>query len=177
MSETAVISPFSRSAELEYLEPGLQASCRVAVSLEEVSLHHAIRNAVFVEEQGFFEGTDRDAHDDDPSTVKLLGLYGPVAGAAVRVYPLDEPGLWRGDRLAVLPPFRPRTLGAPLVRFAVRTAGDRGGRLMVAFIQPRNVGFFRKLGWHTVGEPEMYVDRLHQKMAIELRAHRAGSQG
>ena len=175
MNQAAVISPFSRSADLDFLPAGLPTSCRVASSLEEVSLHHAIRRAVFVDEQGFFEASDRDVHDDDPSTVKLLGLYGPVAGGAVRLYPLDEPGLWKGDRLAVLPPFRPRVLGAPLVRFAVRTAGDQGGRLMIAFIQPRNVGFFRKLGWHTVDDPEMYVGQLHQKMAIGLRAGRTGS--
>jgi putative N-acetyltransferase (TIGR04045 family) len=138
------------------------------MSEREVALHHRIRRAVFVEEQAIFEGSDVDARDDDHATVKVLASCGSVAAGAVRLYPLDDVGLWKGDRLAVLPPYRPRGLGAPLVRFAVRTAAERGGRLMIAHIQPRNVGFFRRLGWHAVGEPEPFVGREHQKMAIEL---------
>ena len=65
----------------------------------------------------------------------------------MRFYPLDGDGLWKGDRLAVLPAERASQLGAMLVRFAVRTAGELGGRLMVAQIQVPNVRFFERLGW------------------------------
>lgn len=127
-----------------------------------------------MKEQGFFEGTDRDSRDEDPATLHVLGLCGPVAGGAVRLYPLEEPGRWKGDRLAVLPAFRRRGLGGPLVRFAVRAAAERAGRIMVAHIQPKNVPFFRRLGWYTVGEPAPYVGRPHQLMAIHLRPLRPG---
>ncbi len=176
MSRSTVVSPFSKSAQAdEALSRGLLVTCRVASTSKELSLHFAIRKAVFVDEQGFFEGTDRDARDDDPPTLHVLALYGRVAGGAVRLYPLEEPGLWKGDRLAVLPAFRKRGLGAPLVRFAVRTAGERGGRLMVAHIQPQNVPFFERLGWHRVGDPAPFVGRVHQQMAIELRPGRSGA--
>jgi putative N-acetyltransferase (TIGR04045 family) len=165
-----VTSPFSTSADPETGPDELTVACTAATTDEEAAIHHAIRHAVFVQEQGFFDGSDRDVRDDDPSTVKVLALCGPVAGGAVRLYPLDEPGLWKGDRLAVLPTFRPRGLGAHLVRFAVRTAGERGGELMIAHVQPRNVAFFRKLDWHTVGEPVEYVGHTHQQMAIRLVA-------
>ena len=46
----------------------------------------------------------------------------------MRLYPLDEAALWKGDRLAVLPEARPARSGAPLVRFAVETAGERAAR-------------------------------------------------
>jgi putative N-acetyltransferase (TIGR04045 family) len=91
-----------------------------------------------------------------------------VAGGAVRLYPLDDVGEWKGDRLAVLPEFRKHGLGAPLVRFAVRTAGELGGRRMIAHIQPPNVRFFERLGWERVGEPMVYVGHPHQLMAIGL---------
>lgn len=162
-------SPSSTSTEGAAPEE-VSVSCRAATTEEDLATHHAIRHAVFVQEQGFFDGSDRDARDEVPSTVKVVALVGSVAGGAVRLYPLDEPGLWKGDRLAVLPTFRPRGLGAHLVRFAVRTAGERGGELMVAHVQPRNVGFFRKLGWHMVGEPVEYVGHAHQQMAIRLVA-------
>lgn len=164
----AVISPFSASAEPGSVADGLKASCLAAATDEQRAIHHEIRRVVFVEEQAFFSGTDRDPRDDDAATVKVLGLCGRIAGGAVRLYPLDEDGLWKGDRLAVLPAFRSRGLGAPLVRFAVRTAAERGGRLMIAHVQPQNVGFFRRLGWNAVGEPEEFVGRTHQKMAIPL---------
>lgn len=173
MGQVAVISPFSRPAEAEEaLARRLAVTCRAATTPEELDIHHEIRRQVFVEEQGFFQGTDRDEHDDHSATIHVLGLCGDVAGGAVRLYPLQE-GLWKGDRLAVLPPFRRRGLGAPLVRFAVRTAARRGGHRMIAHIQPPNVAFFERLGWYRVGDPGEYVGRPHQMMAIELAPYRA----
>jgi len=55
-----------------------------------------------------------------------------------------------------------------LVRFAVRTAGRRGGTRMTAHVQLPNVAFFEHLGWYTVGGPVSYVGRPHQTMAIDL---------
>ena len=169
MTAVSVISPFSRFAEGEGLTRNLPLSCRTAATPDELAIHFAIREAVFVKEQGFFDGSDHDARDDDPSTIHVLALCGQVAGGVVRLYPLEEPGLWKGDRLAVLPDFRRRALGAPLVRYAVRTAGEAGGRRMIAHIQPQNVTFFERLGWHLVGEPGAFVGRIHQQMAIELQ--------
>ena len=61
-----------------------------------------------------------------------------------------------------------RQLGALLVRFAVATAGERGGHRMVALIQLPNVRFFEHLGWHADGPPEPYHGVMHQPMAIPL---------
>lgn len=168
---STIVSPFSDAAAFEPV-PALRdpISCRLASSPEEIELHLALREAVFVHEQRLFQGSDRDAHDGDPATLWALGLCGAVAGGAVRLYPLDQPGRWKGDRLAVLPPFRKLMLGAALVRFAVQTAGERGGEEMIAAVQVQNVRFFEHLGWHRVGEPYMYVGRPHQQMAIELRS-------
>jgi putative N-acetyltransferase (TIGR04045 family) len=173
MSQVAVISPFSAPAEAAAaLARRLEIVCLPAVSPDQVAIHHEIRRRVFVDEQGFFQGSDRDDHDEDPATTRVLGLYGPVAGGAVRLYPLEEPGQWKGDRLAVLPEFRKHGLGGPLVRFAVRTAAQRGGERMIAYIQPSNVRFFERLGWYRVGEPMQYVGHLHQMMAIDLTSAR-----
>jgi putative N-acetyltransferase (TIGR04045 family) len=180
MLQTGVISPFSERAETR-LRAGRNGSngpsgsrgwgplrCLAARTQAEVAIHLAIRHAIFVEEQGFFESTDQDAHDGEPSTIHVLGVSGQVAGGAVRLYPLEEPGVWKGDRLAVLPLFRKQGLGGPLVRFAVASAGNLGGRLMLAHVQMPNVAFFTHLGWRPEGEPAEYVGRLHQLMAIDL---------
>lgn len=169
MVPPVAISPFSRSAEaLPFNGNGLPLTCRAISGPEELAIHMQIREQIFVTEQKFFEVSERDEHDDDPSTIHVLGLYGSVAGGAVRLYPLEEPGYWKGDRLAVLPDFR-KLMGARLVRFAVQTAGERGGDIMIAHVQPQNVVFFRYLGWHPEGDLMEFHGHPHQMMAIPLQ--------
>lgn len=140
---------------------------RVAVRREDLAAHFRVRHAVFVEEQGIFDGTDRDRWDE--LAVHLVAVQGPEVVGAVRLYPLDEAGLWQGDRLAVVTDAR-RSMraGAPLVRTAVAEAGRRGGHTMIANIQERNVPFFLHLGWHRVGLLAPYHGLSHQRMAIAL---------
>jgi putative N-acetyltransferase (TIGR04045 family) len=148
----------------------LVAACRVAADERERERHFAIRRAVFCSEQGMFGGDDdRDVRDDETATLHAVGVEAGTIGGTVRLYPLDEDGrLWQGDRLAVLPSFRRSSLGAALVRFAVRTAGARGGERMVAMIQLPNVRFFRALGWSADGAVVDFHGRAHQPMAIAL---------
>ena len=148
-------------------------TCRLVESDEELAAHHAVRHRVFVVDQRLFEGNDRDERDLDPATLHVVGLdpealadRGAVVGA-VRLYPLAA-GFWQGDRLAVLPAARVRHLGAELVRFAVATAGERGGHTMVARVQLPNVRFFEHLGWEKDGPPSPYHGVTHQPMAIPL---------
>lgn len=145
------------------------ASCRVATEPPELADHYALRRQVFVVEQGIFEADDRDRHDDDERTLHVVGLVDGVVGGAVRLYPLDATGeLWKGDRLAVLPEHRACHLGARLVRFAVATAGEYGGRRMIAHIQLPNVRFFEHLGWRAEGPPAPFHGVEHRLMAIGL---------
>ena len=145
--------------------------CRLATAPEERERHFAIRRAVFCVEQGMFGGADdRDSRDDAPDTLHAVGAEGAVVGGTVRLYPLGADGLWQGDRLAVLPLFRRTSLGGALVRFAVGTAGARGGARMVAMIQRPNVRFFVSLGWSLDGPVVEFHGREHQPMAIALSA-------
>jgi putative N-acetyltransferase (TIGR04045 family) len=148
---------------------GARVACRQAVSADELALHFAIRHEVFVEEQSIFAGSDRDSHDARDSVIRLLGFCdGEVAGS-VRLFVLDPvAGLWQGDRLAVLSPFRLRGVGAPLVQCAVAAAAVHGGRLMKAHIQLGNVPFFERLGWTRADETELYAGLVHQPMHIAL---------
>jgi putative N-acetyltransferase (TIGR04045 family) len=144
------------------------AACRLAGDADELAAHFAIRRQVFVQQQRLFEGSDRDEHDERAGTLHAVGLFDGAVVGAVRLYPLDGDGLWRGDRLAVLPEARVRHVGALLVMFAVATAGELGGERMIARVQLLNVRFFERLGWHADGSPEPYVGVMHQAMAIAL---------
>lgn len=143
--------------------------CRPVDDAKDLDIYRRIRHRVFVEEQAIFTDTDIDERDGDPAVIRLLGYCDGVAAGCVRLFVVDEAaGLWQGDRLAVLAPYRTRGVGAPLVRCAVATAGVHGGRQMIAHIQVANVAFFRRLGWAAAGEPEVYVGRSHQPMNIFL---------
>ena len=158
----------SSSAPSRLPEHRLVPVCALARDPVQLAAHFAIRRSVFVEAQALFALDDRDDHDDDPATLHAVGLAGDEIVGAVRLYPLDDAGLWKGDRLAVLPTERALRLGAMLVRFAVRTAGERGGRLMVAQVQLPNVRFFERLGWHRDGDSAPMLGVEHQPMAIGL---------
>lgn len=146
--------------------------CRNARTAAELAWHYQIRRQVFVAEQGVFAADDRDELDDDPGTVHVVGYLDGAAAGAVRLFPLrrepDGGVIWQGDRLAVLPEYRRRRLGGPLVRYAVATAGQRGGSRMIAHVQLPNVVFFQYLGWNRIGEPELYAGLPHQRMSIGL---------
>jgi putative N-acetyltransferase (TIGR04045 family) len=162
---TATASPSSRPLSA----PPARVVCRAATNSDEVAAHLALRRQVFVVEQELFEGDDADERDVDPRTVHAVGLVDGELCGAVRLYPLDEAGLeWKGDRLAVARDRRTMHLGAELVRFAVRTGGDRGGRRMVAHIQLVNIAFFEQLGWSMHGGPAPFHGIEHQLMTIPL---------
>ncbi|HEV7536180.1 MAG TPA: MSMEG_0567/Sll0786 family nitrogen starvation N-acetyltransferase [Acidimicrobiia bacterium] len=152
--------------------PRPEILCRPVAGTDEAAVHHRIRHEVFVLEQEVFAASDLDTHDAHPSTIKVVAWTavdgGWEPGGAVRLY-LLEPGIWQGDRLAVLAPFRAWNLGGPLVRFAVDTAAALGGVEMVAHVQAPNVRFFERLGWRRRGAPELYVGLPHQLMAIDLK--------
>jgi putative N-acetyltransferase (TIGR04045 family) len=137
------------------------------LSLAELAAHHRIRQAVFVEEQGLFDGSDHDEHDVGPATVHVLGFVDDRPAGTVRLYPL-EGTLWHGDRLAVLPAFRRSRIGAQLVRLAVALGGERGGTRMQARVQLPNVSFFVHLGWTPTAAPADHLGVPHQWMAIPL---------
>ena len=156
---------------------GALITCEQVRSAAEIADHHTIRHQVFVVEQGLFAGSDGDAHDDDPATIRLLGRYDGVPAGSVRLYELEpDRGLWQGDRLAVLPPYRVLGVGAPLVHCAVALAGAHAGSTMLAHIQLASVAFFTRLGWHCSGPVEIYAGRPHQPMSIALPPVAAGAR-
>ena len=155
------VRPFRSSVT----EPG--TGCRPVGGPDELAVHHEIRRAVFVAEQGLFEGSDRDGQDDDPATLHVLGFVLGEPAGTVRLYPLTG-RLWHGDRLAVLPAFRRSHIGADLVRLAVALGGDLGGTRMQARVQVPNVRFFRYLGWAPTAPPDDHLGIAHQWMSIPL---------
>jgi putative N-acetyltransferase (TIGR04045 family) len=171
---TSLVGAANECGYYRPIPPGIV--CRPARSERERAAHHAIRHRVFVEEQGVFEATDLDEHDLNETAIHLVGWCDAVVAGSVRLFVLDAAtGVWQGDRLAVLEPYRVRGLGAPLVRCAVATAGALSGSRMVAHIQLPNVAFFQHLGWNLAADIETYAGLRHQPMDIALPTPEAGA--
>ncbi|HEX3425253.1 MAG TPA: MSMEG_0567/Sll0786 family nitrogen starvation N-acetyltransferase [Acidimicrobiales bacterium] len=176
MTSTRPASPAGGSKDALRSHPGSSTvTCTIVDNAGAAAEHHRIRHAVFVAEQAIFPVDDVDEHDADIATIKVLGFCDDTPAGTVRLFPTSSDATqWHGDRLAVLAPFRHRSLGGPLVDFAVRTAAARGGLRMTAHIQVPNVRFFEALGWVRLGAIETYVGLPHQPMAVDVR-RRAGS--
>jgi putative N-acetyltransferase (TIGR04045 family) len=148
---------------------------KVAETDTERAEYYAVRQAIFVEEQTLFHGTDVDEYDDDFRTIHLVAVTaetGAVVGA-VRCYTIGD-DVWYGGRLAVLPEYRhhPAAIGPNLCRLAEASVIERGCRRFLAYIQMQNVRFFKRLNWSVVGEPMDYHGCPHQLMAASLTVTR-----
>jgi putative N-acetyltransferase (TIGR04045 family) len=123
-----------------------------------LSAYRELRTRVFVSEQRLFGHSDHDDRDDDPRTVVLVARSpdGTVIGG-VRLGPADpgpDIGWWQGGRLVVDPAARRSRAGADLVRAACAQAEQAGALRFDATVQPRQEGFFRRLGWQTIRPTE-----------------------
>ena len=124
-----------------------------------------VRNEVFVKEQGLFESSDLDEFDSDALHI-IAKLEKRVVGT-VRVYQ-EGPELWMGGRLAVLKEYRTGNVGSGLVKEAVRSVKSKGASCFLAFIQWKNVRYFKRLGWKPVGPMLLRHGVFHQKMEANL---------
>jgi putative N-acetyltransferase (TIGR04045 family) len=136
----------------------------------EINGSFALRRKVFCEEQGLFDGSDRDAIDETAIPLVALSLLGIAADEVVGTVRIHQqaPGLWWGSRLAVSRDYRRvSALGAGLIRLAVCTATARGCHTFLAHVQSQNVPLFERLHWHSLGEQEFH-GRPHHKMQADL---------
>jgi putative N-acetyltransferase (TIGR04045 family) len=148
---------------LKHSKPRLRT--RIAQTDEERKAHFAIRKKVFVREQGLFQETDVDGHDE--SAIPIICTVNDSVGGTVRVYPLDH-NTWIGGRLAVPQEFRSYLVGPLLVKEAMKTVKERGCTKFLAYIQLQNVRFFERLGWSLTGEELAINGVRHHVMEADL---------
>jgi putative N-acetyltransferase (TIGR04045 family) len=131
---------------------------------------HALRRAVFCQEQGLFGDDDRDAIDDRAIPIVAISMLGVAADAVVGTVRIDErePGVWWGSRLAVTADYRRvGMLGSLLIRLAVSSANARGCRHFFAYVQSQNVVLFRRMHWRTIEEVVLH-GKPHHRMEADL---------
>lgn len=137
----------------------------------EIEVYRGLRRDAFVDEQGLFAGTDRDALDDDPRTIVLVARAGSEVVGGVRIAPVGpvDLGWWTGSRLVVAPSARSALgIGTALVRSACALAEQLGVIRFDATVQTRSSVLFRRLGWETTGRCVIGgVDHLSMRWPID----------
>lgn len=156
-------SEFPKYQPVEYLIKWATQPWEVAQAMQ-------IRRDVFCEEQGIFDGNDKDAIDDQAQLIVAIsceaGHPDNVVGT-VRIHQ-EEPGVWYGSRLAVHQKYRSQgKLGASLIKLAVSSANWVGCHTFLAHVQSQNVPLFRRLYWEIL-QQETLLNRSHHLMQARL---------
>jgi predicted GNAT family N-acyltransferase len=117
----------------------------------------AVRERVFVDEQGVPPDLELDAFDDLGAATHFVAYDGDEAVGAARLRPYDgseeeRPPRAKVERVAVLPAYRGEGLGGRLMD-AVEAAAERAGfETLVLHAQTPVAGFYAVRGYRRVGE-------------------------
>jgi len=169
---------------------------KIARTDAELEGYWALRRSIFCEEQGIFEGSDRDAIDDHAIPIVCESLIAGMEDSVVGVVRIDqrEPGMWYGSRLGVAANYRSvrklsssvaarnhqpvfrglGALGAGLIYEAVSTAQAIGCQEFLATVQHQNARFFQRLHWEPLQELELFGIQ-HVKMRADLARYPAAA--
>lgn len=145
----------------------------VASEAWQLKAYRELRRDIFAEEQGLFEGTDFDQHDQHALPIvaqsQIAGMADRVVGV-VRIY-RSEPSTWYGGRLGVHRDYRRfGAVGAALIACAVSTAHALGCRRFLATVQMANVRYFERHHFRALREVTVR-ERPHCLMQAELDAY------
>ncbi len=140
---------------------------KIVENKKDLEAYFKLRHNVFVKEQAIFDETDLDECDTEPfhkavHVVALKESDGQIVGA-VRCY-RKEGTTWFGGRLSASKGYRNGRVGVGLIKFAVSIMKKENCSKFLAYVQPQNVKFFVRLGWKSIGEPEIYHGLSHQLM-------------
>lgn len=120
---------------------------------DDIAACHALRRAVFIDEQGVPEADEMD--DLDGQAIHILAWDGDTPVGTARL--LQKGTIGKIGRVCVLPQARGTGLGAALINTSLQILRDQPGltRAMLG-AQTHAIGFYEKLGF--VAEGPIYDD-------------------
>ncbi len=122
----------------------------------------AVRQAVFMEEQGVSAVLEWDGLDDNARHLLALDADGNPIGTA-RLLPDGHIG-----RMAVVPPWRCRGVGSALLLRAVELARGIGFPAVELAAQTHAIGFYERHGFQAYGPEFLDADIPHRNMRLDL---------
>jgi predicted GNAT family N-acyltransferase len=125
-------------------------------------LAHAVRDRVFIEEQG----VPRELEWDEWDARSEHALACDAAGRAIGTARLLPDG--RIGRMAVLPEWRRRGVGAALVEAMLAQARGHALPCVTLHAQTHAAGFYRRFGFNERGGEFLEAGIPHVEMLLEL---------
>ncbi len=148
-------------------------SARIA-GLEDLDAAFAVRRHVFIDEQGIDPSIEWDGKDD--AAVHAIAISGTETIGTGRFVDAGERGVVKIGRMAVLPEYRRRGVGATLLRVLEEEATARGAHRAMLHAQTYVSAFYVARGYTPEGERfeeagiehiAMWKDLLHETPEIE----------
>lgn len=133
----------------------------------DLSEAYAVREAVFVEEQGYALEIERDEHD--PQAAHALVRVDEKAVGTGRLF-LDERAEWHVGRVAVLKEYRKQGIGELVMRLLLLSALEFGAENVYLGSQVHAVPFYQKLGFAVDGPEYLDEGQPHLPMRAEKAA-------
>ncbi|MES2957841.1 MAG: YbgC/FadM family acyl-CoA thioesterase [Pseudomonadota bacterium] len=127
----------------------------------------AIREAVFIQEQGIPADLEQDAADGDALHVVAFNRLEMALGTGRLL--CVAPGVAKIGRLAVLSAVRGSGVGRPLLDALVAAARARGDQEVMLHAQASAVGFYLRAGFTSRGPVFEEAGIAHQEMVFRLR--------
>ena len=151
---------------------------KLALTPREIQGYFDLRQSIFCDEQGLFEGDDEDHLDAIAYPIVAIDQDAPIDQQIVGVVRIYEENsrLWYGGRLGVHQDYRSvGRIGKGLIQKAVTTANTWGCDRFLATVQLQNVRFFRRLHWDSLEEMTL-CDRPHHLMQADLEYYPPGNE-
>ena len=127
----------------------------------------AIRDAVFIQEQGIAAALEHDAADSTALHAVAYNRLGLALGTGRLLS--SGAGTAKIGRMAVLASLRGAGIGRPLLDALVNAARERGDREVVLHAQSSAVGFYLRAGFALRGPAFEEAGIAHQEMTLSLR--------
>lgn len=123
----------------------------------------AIRETVFIREQGVPEALEWDEHDETCRHALALSLTGDAVGCG-RILTNGHIG-----RIAVMKPWRKQKVGTAIMEALLNEARSRQYRFVDVDAQVHAVPFYESFGFAKEGEEFLDAGLPHIKMKLELK--------
>lgn len=125
----------------------------------------AVRQVVFVEEQGVDEDLEYDEHEDESTHFVAYDGDEPIGAARLRA---PEPGLGKVERVAVLESRRGEGIGLAVMDALEEQARVEGLESLKLHSQTHAAAFYGRLGYERYGEEFEEAGIPHVKMRKSL---------
>ena len=129
---------------------------------------HAVRRAVFIEEQGVAEAIEMDDKDEEAIHVVVSDPEAEMAVGTARLR-IPRAGVGKAERVAVRSVYRGEGLGTLLMEWLEEEARDQGCSEMSLHAQTAVKEFYEKLGYIVVSDEfeEAGIPHVEMKKSLD----------